>query len=265
MHYEMYLLLALIGLIAGTLGSLVGFGGGFIIVPLTTLLFALPSRIIAGTSTAVIVVNSITSTWVYRQQRRIDMKSGTMFAIASVPGAYLGAYFSKDLPTHTFDQLFGILLIVATILLLFKPKEARPSRLPKTTHRTITDAQGRTFEYAFHLPYGMIAAFCVGFLSSLFGIGGGTIMVPVMVLVLGFPPHIAAATSMLMVLVSSCVGTISHAVQGDIDWLYALFLAIGAWVGGQVGPRIAAKLSSKWLLRVLAALMTLTALRMVLS
>jgi uncharacterized membrane protein YfcA len=257
--------LVAIGVLAGTLGSLVGLGGGFIIVPLTTLFLNLPSRIIAGTSTAVIVINSLTSAWVYGKQRRIDYKSAAAFAIASIPGAFVGAHFSHYLPTHLFNLAFGIFLICTSIFLMIKPKEAKSVIFRPTSHRSFRDATGKLFEYDFNLPVGLVAAFFVGFLSSLFGIGGGTVMVPVMVLLLGFPPHIAVATSMMMVLVSSFVGALSHAMLGDVAWLYALYLAIGAWVGGQIGPRMAAKASGPWLLRILGVLMICTALRMIFS
>lgn len=263
MPVDIAILLIAIGLIAGTLGSLVGFGGGFIIVPLTTLFLPMPARIIAGTSTAVIVINSLISTWVYQKQRRIDVKSALCFAVAAIPGSFIGAHLDKGLSAQTFDLWFGILLIVATVLLVFKPKHARKALFGATTKRSLTDAQGNHFEYSFNLPIGIAAAFCMGFISSLFGIGGGTIMVPVMILVLGFPPHFAAATSMMMVLVSSIVGTVSHALQGNVHWSYALFLAIGAYFGGQLGPRLSAKLSGPWLVRVVAVLMTITAIRLI--
>jgi uncharacterized membrane protein YfcA len=257
--------LVAIGVLAGTLGSLVGLGGGFIIVPLTTLFLNLPSRIIAGTSTAVIVINSLTSAWVYGKQRRIDYKSAAAFAIASIPGAFVGAHFSHYLPTHLFNLAFGVFLICTSIFLMIKPKEAKNVIFRPTSHRSFHDATGKLFKYDFNLPVGLVAAFFVGFLSSLFGIGGGTVMVPVMVLLLGFPPHVAVATSMMMVLVSSFVGALSHAMLGDVAWLYALNLAIGAWVGGQIGPRMAAKASGPWLLRILGVLMICTALRMIFS
>ena len=263
MHILLDLIMVLIGLIAGTLGSMVGLGGGFIIVPLATLVLTLPSKLIAGTSTAVIVINSLASNWVYHKQRRIDWKSGIAFAVVAVPGAFLGARFSHDMNTHTFNILFGILLLCVSLLLVFKPREAKRIFFPKTTERRITDAKGGVYSYAFNLPIGLVAAFFVGFLSSLFGIGGGTVMVPMMVLVLGFPAHIATATSMFMILVSSFVGSVSHAMLGDIVWSYALLLSIGALVGGQLGAHWSARVSGVWLLRILAALMSLTAVRMI--
>lgn len=254
--------LTCIGLLAGTLGSLVGLGGGFIIVPLLTILFNLPSRLIAGTSTAVIVINSIASTWTYHGQRRIDWKSGLIFGAVAVPGSFFGARLSHHLSTHVFDVSFACLLIVVSLFLLFRPAEAKRSFFKHTAFRTLTDANGHQFSYSFNLAAGLVASFIVGFASSLFGIGGGSVMVPMMVLVLGFPAHIAGATSMLTVLISSIVGAGSHAMLGDILWLYALFLAIGALFGGLLGPRLAKRIPAHRLLRVLAVLMILTAIRL---
>lgn len=253
-----------IGGVAGTLGSLVGLGGGFVIVPLMTFLYGVPSRFVAGTSTAVIVINALASSLVYRKQRRIDVRSGLAFAAASVPGAFVGARISTVLPARQFDLWFGILMICVSLLLLFKPAEIKRPLFPPTTTRTLVDASGNTHTYRFNLWFGVAASFFVGFLSSLFGIGGGVVMVPTMVLLLGFPAHIAVATSMFNVLVSSVVGAVSHAFEGNILWIDAAFLAIGAWVGGQLGPRLSSRVSATWLLRFLSILMIVAAIRFVL-
>jgi len=255
--------LVLIGLLAGTLGSLVGLGGGFLIVPLLSLLFTLPSREVAGTSTAVVLVTAASSTLAYLRLKRIDLKSGWLFAVVSIPGAFIGADFSHMMPTHDFDLSFGIFLIIVSVFLLLRPDNDSRQVIRGHSRRVLEDAQGNHYDYAFFLPIGLIAGFFVGFLSSLFGIGGGTVMVPVMVLLLGFPAAIATATSMFMILVSSVIGTASHAILGDIRWLDAVALAIGAFLGGRIGPLIARRLTGKWLLRTLAVVMIATAARMI--
>ncbi|MCL6548310.1 MAG: sulfite exporter TauE/SafE family protein [Alicyclobacillus sp.] len=263
MQVWMDALLAAVGFTAGALGSLVGLGGGFVIVPFLTLLLDFPARFAAGTSTAVIVVNSLASTWVYERQRRIDLRSACLFAAAAVPGSFLGARLSGLLSTRTYDASFGLLMILVSLLLLFKPEQAKRSYFRQTARRAVTDAAGNRFEYAFNLPAGLTAAFFTGFLSSLFGIGGGTVMMPVMVLLLGFPAHIAVATSMFVVMVSSLIGSASHALLGDVVWSAALFLAAGAWLGGQFGASMAQRVPAKLLLRILAGLMILTAIRLI--
>lgn len=252
-----------IGLLAGTLGSLVGLGGGFIIVPFLTLLFALPSSKVAGTSTAIVFISALSSTLSYLKLKRIDLRSGFLFALVSIPGAFIGAYFSHMMPTEYFDLFFGIFLVAVSMFLVFRKSSQSRQVMAGRSVRHLVDADGNTYDYTFYLPIGMIAGFLVGFLSSLFGIGGGTVMVPVMVLALGFPAQVATATSMFMILVSSLIGTGAHALLRDIRWWDAVLLAIGAWAGGRIGPQIAKKISGQWLLRTLAVLMLLTATRMI--
>ncbi|MBX5436478.1 MAG: sulfite exporter TauE/SafE family protein [Alicyclobacillaceae bacterium] len=253
---------AAVGFLAGGLGSLVGLGGGFIIVPFLTLAFLVPARFAAGTSTAVIAVNALASTIVYFRQRRIDLTSAAAFAAMAIPGSFLGARLSSLISSRAYDVSFGALMLAVSLFLVFRPREAKRARWRPTTTRRVVDAAGNTFEYAFNLPAGLGAAFGTGFLSSLFGIGGGTVLMPVMVLLLGFPAHIAVATSMFVVLISAVVGGISHALLGDVIWEYALFLAIGAWAGGQVGALVASRVPAQLLLRVLAVLMIATAIRL---
>jgi uncharacterized membrane protein YfcA len=83
-----------------------------------------------------------------------------------------------------------------------------------------------------------------------------------MILLFGFPPHLAAATSMFTILLTSTLGSVSHIWQGDVDWWIVLTMAPGSWLGGQLGVWISNRLSSKWLLVVLRVAFVLVAIRM---
>jgi uncharacterized protein len=258
--------LFLLGMFAGMSGSLVGLGGGFIVVPALTFLFPgmLPAHI-AGTSMAMLLFNSISSTYVYAKQKRIDYAAAIWFAIASIPGAVLGAFMTAHIAGKAFFISFGLFLICVSLLLLFKPKQ--PLRLPlkPTVHRNFIDAAGQRFDFAYNRPIGVACSFLVGFLSSLFGVGGGSLMVPTMTLLLFFPPHIAVATSMLQIFLSAIVSTSTHAYLHNIDWLKVLFLSPGAIIGGQIGARIAKRLPAGLILKLLAVMMILVAFRLILK
>jgi len=258
------LLLFLIGMFAGISGSIVGLGGGFIVVPAMALLFPLmiPERIV-GTSMAVLLFNSISSTIAYTRQKRIDFKAGLSFAFASMPGSFIGAYLTEGLAGKVFFVGFGCFLIFISLFLVFKPKKPLNLPLPKTVDRSFTDALGTHFEYSYNLPLGVVIAFFVGFLSSLLGIGGGSLLVPTMVLLLTFPPHIATATSMLTIFLSAIIGTGTHAYLDNVDWMKVLYLAPGAFIGGQIGAKIASKLPAVIILRILSAMMILVAIRLI--
>jgi uncharacterized membrane protein YfcA len=259
-------LLILIGLVAGTAGSLVGLGGGFVMVPLMTFLFpdmAVNPKLISGTSMAVLFFNSISSTAAYAKQKRIDYRTGITFALFSVPGSIIGAKLVNDVPAHAFYVSFGIFLLLISLFMLFKPDKTFPLPFRKSSERHLIDAKGNEFRYSFNMPFGATVAFFVGFVSSLFGIGGGSVMVPTMTLLLGFPAHIAGATSLFMILLTAFVATLSDWYFGNIVWGKVLFLALGAILGGQLGAKLAPKIPAKRLLQILSLILIFTALRLI--
>ncbi|MGZ4107728.1 MAG: sulfite exporter TauE/SafE family protein [Tumebacillaceae bacterium] len=258
------LLLFVIGIFAGACGSIVGLGGGFIVVPAMAMMF--PTMIPAhfsGTSMAMLFFNSISSTVAYARQKRIDYAAGIWFAIAAIPGSIAGAVVAEHISGKAFFVGFGVFLILISLFLIFKPKN--PVRLPfaPTVHRSFLDASGEKFEFSYHRLTGVIIALFVGFLSSLLGIGGGSLLVPTMTLLLSFPPHIAVATSMFNIFLPAIVGGGTHWYLGNIDWMKVLFLAPGAIIGGQIGARLAKRLPAQVMLRVLACMLILVALRLI--
>jgi len=257
------LLLVLIGTVAGFSGALVGLGGGFIVVPALAFLFTdMPPEQIVGTSMTVLLFNSISSTLAYLKQRRVDVSAGLWFAGASIPGSILGAFLAEGM-NQGFFLAFGCFLIFISLFLLFKPKQPLNLPVPKTVTREFVDASGQTFAYAYNRPVGVTIAFAVGFVASLLGIGGGSLMVPTMALLLHFPPHIATATSMFTIFLSALISTSTHWSLDNIDWMKVLFLAPGAILGGQLGARVASKLPGPLLLRILAILLIAVALRLI--
>lgn len=257
------LLLLLIGTLAGFSGSIVGLGGGFIVVPALAFLFPMKPELIVGTSMAVLLFNSISSTLAYARQKRIDFAAGAAFAAASIPGSVIGAMMAEGMSSKAFFVGFGCFLIFISFFLVFKPKKPIELPLKHTVERSFVDASGTAFEYAYNRPVGIVIAFFVGFLASLLGIGGGSILVPTMVLLLSFPPHIATATSMFTIFLSAIIGTGTHFYLDNIDWWMVLFLAPGAFIGGQLGARVAAKLPAQTILRILAALLVVVGLRLI--
>ncbi|MFC0475293.1 sulfite exporter TauE/SafE family protein [Robertmurraya beringensis] len=249
-----------IGMIAAMFGSLVGLGGGFIIVPSLALLYSYPVADIIGTSMAVLVFSSLTSTFVFAKQKRIDYKSGGLFAFAMVPGSILGAWIADFITSKAFFISFGLFMLLMAISLIVKPSKG--ISLMPTTNRTIVDSTGKEYSYSFNLKVGTFIAILVGFLSSLFGIGGGSVMVPTMVLLLTFPVHIATATSSFFILITAVIGSISHMMFDHILWEKVLFLALGSVVGGHFGAKIAAKVPEKTILGVLSTCLIVVAVRL---
>lgn len=260
-------LMMLLGAAAGIIGSLVGIGGGFLIVPVLMLFFDFSHTWAVATSLTAIFFNSLSASYNFHQQRRIDLKTAVPFALATLPGAFLGAMLTQKFSVKGFDAAFGLLLVLAALFMLFKPQGDPKDRSPKwfggNVERNFTDAQGKIYTYGFSLNFGMFISFGVGFLSSIFGIGGGIVHVPLMILVLGVPAHIAVATSMFILTVSTSIGGATHFVNGNVQLLHALFISLGAILGAQIGSRLAPKLPARRLVQIFAFVMIIVALRLV--
>jgi len=247
------LILLSIGLVAGTVGSLIGLGGGIIIVPMLlnidrflTAFSTVPIHVAVGTSLVTIVFSSLSSTLAYHKQKRIDFKSGLLFLIGSVPGSLMGTYLNSLLNTERFTLFFGILLTSISIFLFVSSKLNRKSKeIYKGVIRTYTNDEGEAYTYSYSLPLAIGLSILIGLISGLFGIGGGIMLVPMMAFLFGFPPQLAVATSMFVVMFTTLGSSISYLAIGSINFYYALLLIPGAWFGGKIGAFINQKLKTE--------------------
>jgi len=232
---------------AGTLGSLLGLGGGFIIVPALTFMSFNPSQI-ASTSLFAVFSTSASSTLTYAKQKRIDYSLGIKFALIAIPGAIIGAYISDFITIESFKLYFGLVLIGTSIYILKKSALAREH---KASHSSAVMA----------LCY--CASFFAGILSSLFGVGGGVVFVPLMVALLGMSMHVSAPTSQFIFLISSFVGLASHIVLGHPDYMLALILLAGAFAGAQLGAKISLRIKERLLQKLLSISLFAVAARLI--
>jgi len=228
------LILITVSFAAGTLGSMLGLGGGFIIVPALTFMSFNPYQI-ASTSLFAVFSTSASSTLAYAKQRRIDYPLGIKFALIAIPGAVTGAYISDFIALQSFKLYFATVLIGTSFYILRKSALAKEHQMSRS-------------QSIMALCYA--ASFLAGILSSLFGIGGGVIFVPLMVVLLGMSMHISAPTSQFIFLISSVAGLASHAVLGHPDYLQASILAAGAFAGAQLGAKISLFVKEKLLQRL---------------
>ncbi|HYY54094.1 MAG TPA: sulfite exporter TauE/SafE family protein [Candidatus Dormibacteraeota bacterium] len=262
------LLLTVIGAAVGTFGTLVGAGGGFVLVPLLALLEpTLPTNAITAMSLAVVAMNATSGAIAYARHRRIDYHSGLIFAIATLPGSIGGAYISRFIGREVFDLVFAALLIGLAIFVVVTHEE-EPEPAPEGTwgyaQRSLVDAGGTAYRYSANIPLGIALSFGVGFASSLLGIGGGVIHVPALVGLLGFPTHVATATSHFVLAIMATVATVTHVGQGDLNGLYpqTILLGVGAIVGAQLGARLSARVHGRHIVRVLAVSLIFVGLRL---
>lgn len=258
-----------LGVGIGTFGTIIGAGGGFILLPLLALVSPQESTsTLTATSLAVVAANATSGTVAYARQRRIDLHSGIPFALATLPGSVAGALLTRSIARAQFDVVFAIVLAgLAVLVTRTRPDEAEPApegaswgRVP----RELVDAEGTVHRYHVELPLGIAISFVVGFASSLLGIGGGVIHVPALIGIMGFPVHVATATSHFVLAIMATVGTITHLAAGDFDGVLsrAIFIAVGAIGGAQLGARLSRRVHSTVITRALAVALLIVAVRL---
>jgi uncharacterized membrane protein YfcA len=257
-----------IGGAVGTFGTLVGAGGGFVLVPLLALLEpTLSTNAITAMSLAVVAMNASSGAIAYARRRRIDYRSGIVFALATLPGSVGGALISRSIPRPAFDLAFAALLIGLALFVVVTHEED-PEPAPEGTwghaQRELVDVTGTQYRYSANLPLGIALSFAVGFASSLLGIGGGVIHVPALVGLLGFPTHVATATSHFVLAFMATVATLTHLAEGDLNGLVpqTLLLGIGAVVGAQLGARLSERVRGRHIVQALAVALVFVGLRL---
>lgn len=265
-----WILLILIGIAGSSLGSLIGLGGGIIVVPALLYLGSLSifghisPQVAVGTSLFTMIFTGLSSTLAYLKHKTVDYKSGFIFLIGSGPGSILGAWVTEALNLKSFNLFFGLFIIFVSMVLLLKDKlKPIPFNKDKGIVRTFTDNSGKTFEYGFNPITGVMISFIVGFLSGILGVGGGSLMVPTMILIFFFPPHVAVATSMFMIFPTSILSSITHISLGNVDWLLALALVPGAYIGAKVGVYLNTRLKSKTIVLLLRVILLVVGIRLI--
>jgi uncharacterized protein len=259
--------LVLLGFAVGAFGTLIGAGGGFILVPILLIMYPEQApETITAVSLAVVFFNALSGTIAYGRQKRIDIRSGLIFSAATVPGSVLGAWLIHFTPRSVFDIIFGIILICLAAFLLIKPARVgdKDIEIPKGyVVRRITDANSEKHVYGYHLWFGIAISVFVGLLAGFLGIGGGIIHVPALVGLLNFPVHIATATSQFMLGIMAFSGSTVHLASGELlpQLPQIVPLAVGAVVGAQVGALVSKKIHGTFIIRLLAVALFLVGVR----
>ena len=240
-----------IGAAAGAVGSITGVGGGVLITPALTFIGFTSSQA-ASTSLIAVTSTSASSTIAYSKQKRIDYAIGLKMVALSIPGAITGALLSNEVSNENFKAYFAIILIVTGLYIAYKNSIVK-EQSPKASKSTALDL----LFYA--------GSFAAGIVSSLFGIGGGIIFVPLMILLLRMTMLRAGPTSQLILLISSTVGVLTHAILGHPDYVHGSFLAIGAFVGGQVGARLSHRIEESILKKLLSIILIGAAIKLLID
>jgi uncharacterized membrane protein YfcA len=248
------------GVAAGLFGSLLGLGGGILIVPLLTLVFNLPLLTAVGVSLVCVIVTSGASAGVYLERRVANLRLGMVLELFTAVGALAGALAAFILPEMVLELLFAALLVYVAVTMM-RGRDPEPENVddPAAIAAAAADAAGDSSFIAAlsgpgyrvrHLGLGAVGSVVAGVTSALLGIGGGLVKVPVMHVLMGVPLRVATATSNLMIGITASAGAIIYLVRGGIDPYVASPTAVGVFIGASVGSRIAHRIDLR-ILRVL--------------
>ena len=252
------------GIGAGVFGSLLGLGGGILIVPLLTLGFGLPLRVAVAVSLISVIVTSSASAGVYLEKHVANLRLGMVLELFSASGALVGGLFAFLLPANVLEGLFAALLIWVALSMVRRKEPAKgataaPAAAPLPEAQvtgTFTDTLGGPGYRVHSLPLGVGGSLFAGLVSALLGVGGGIIKVPTMHLMMGVPLKVATATSNMMIGITAVSSAVIYLLRGQIDPFVAGPTAVGVFAGAMIGTRIAPRVDVgvlRWLFVVVLA------------
>jgi len=268
------------GFAAGLLGAMLGVGGGFMIVPVLTML-GLPIQFAIGSSLISIVTNAATSTSVHIRNDLTNLKLGLLLSTALIPGAVAGAFLASRLPAQALTILFSLLLLFVAGYML--PRKQRrltgeeleaQKRVNEKSHASHAWLDGSYFDpaineevgYQVHRPVvGLVTSFFGGMVSSMFGIGGGIVNVPVMNRLMKVPVKATVATSGFLLLTTTMTGSLIYIYNGFLAPYVAGPLCLSVFIGARLGSVIAHRVHTRILVIIFAVFLALMAIMMALK
>ena len=222
-----------IGILIGIFSSMLGLGGGVLIVPTLVLGLGLPTHNAVGVSLVAVFATAASATIEYTKQKRIIFWLGLLTSAATVPGALLGSDITKYMSSQLLAVIFSIMLFLITLNMLFT----------KDVGRSSFESSRASSARKINTVASVLTLFGAGVVAGMFGVGGGIFVVPIFNIVFGVGIHYAVATSTFTIIFTSLSGLAIHLILGHVLFEYAIPLVLGVVVGAQIGSRLAKKMS----------------------
>lgn len=249
----MYILtLFAIGLVGSFISGMLGIGGAIVKYPL--LLYVPPilgfagftSHEVSGISALDVLFVSIAGVFAFRNGGYLNKKLIAIMGTAILFGTLLGSFGSNQLSGNTINIVYGVLALLAAIMMLIPKKQIDDISLD---------------EVKFNAPLAAILAFFVGIGSGIVGAGGGFLLIPIMLLILRIPTRMTIASSLAVTFISSIAGSFGKIMTGQIEYIPAMIVIIAGLIAAPLGARTSKKMNTKVLQRLLAILILLTAIK----
>jgi uncharacterized membrane protein YfcA len=265
------LVVYVVSILAGIFGSVLGLGGGLIVIPALTLLLGVDIRYAIGASVVSVIATSSGAGAAYLRNHQVNMKLGMFLELGTTMGALLGAFLAGLVSPHWLYLIFSWVMILTAAMMFFRrggPERAiqKADKVSDTLslHGSFVDGQSgvKTDYRVGGTRLGFSVSAIAGVLSGLLGIGGGVLKVPAMHLGMGVPMKVATATSSFMIGVTACASAGVYLVRGDIDPLIAGPTALGVLCGAFLGARLASRMKGSTIKKVFVVAMVIIAIQM---
>lgn len=275
------IVLLVLGVGVGFLSGVFGIGGGFLMTPLL-ILMGIPTAVAVATEANQITASSFSGVLAHLKRRAVDFKMGNILVIGGLFGSALGVEIFRIIKNYGQIELFvsgcyiiflgsiGILMFVESLSTIKRSKSHQINTFPRKKHNWI---HGLPFKIKFKTSQLYISAvpplflgFVIGILASIMGVGGGFILIPAMIYVLGMPTKVVIGTSLYQIMFITAFTSFMHATQNKtVDLLLAFILIIGGVVGAQLGARVTVRLKAEEIRILLAIIVLLVCLKLALD
>lgn len=270
---EFLILIFLVSIFAGVFGSIVGLGGGVVIVPVLTLIFGVNIHFAIGASIVAIIGTSSGAASTYVRDKVTNLRVGMFLELASTSGAIVGAALAAYTNSAALELIFGLILLVTLVPTLTKigediPKSPELKGLSKrlALNGSYREPDGRTVAYNTTRPVaGLAGTWVAGVLSGLLGIGGGAFKVLSMDIGMKLPMKVSTTTSNFMIGVTAAASAGIYFQRGDVNPLIVAPVAVGILIGAALGARLLLRFRNPTVRKLFVIVLAVTAVQMMLS
>jgi uncharacterized membrane protein YfcA len=249
------------GMAAGAVGALLGLGGGVFLVPFLVLVLHVPMRQAVAISLVTVIATSSVVTSIRMGRALVNFRLGMLLEVATTAGGLTGGIVAMMLSAGTLQRMFGVMAVVSALAMLGRLErrnvitapDAETGRLGGRYHEA--ESGGLVSYRVKRVPLAMVASYAAGSLSSLLGVGGGVLKVPVLNAWCGVPLRAAAATSAFMIGVTATSGVVIYYGRGEIVPWMAASTVLGVLAGSRMGFAMGERARAKWLKLLLAVIL----------
>ena len=246
------LIIFFIGFIGSFLSGMLGIGGAIINFPILLYIppllgfTAFTAHEVSGISAIQVLFASIAGVWAYRKGDYLNKSLILSMGSAIFVGSFVGSFGSQLLSEATVNIVYGILALLAAVMMFIPKKHIDDQSL---------------IEVTFNRSLAVVLAFIVGIGSGIVGAGGGFLLVPIMLVVLGIPTRMTIATSLAIILLSSISGTVGKLMTGQVPFYPAFIMVVASLIASSFGAKIGKKMNTKVLQGILAVLILATTIK----